>query len=460
MRRSTLIAALGMGVRAYPTPAGLGWPATVNGKAAPQMVAYQGGRWVALNADRSPFDPKTLVDPAIWAATQQFVDPTKADNTGDGLSWATAERDINAAITVTNADGAATAMRVNCLANDFYHQQRTINGTTAFPNGVQPTKPAAFIASGGRVRHISCTSEDTWASAGSGVYTGGPGNALQVFDRLTLDAFGNYTEITARVDQAAVAAASEGWADVGANLAVKRPDGLSPSKTNTLILRNLNVALFNTSTAELYVEGFDFEGGQFGAMGHDPVTTGNLVFVNSTFKYSGEPNNLIAAFRPRQINGLVYAEDCEASRAVSDGFNFHQDGAAGPMYVFIARARALSNGRLTSVSNNAFTTHDSVIAWVVGLTCGDSFAGSDFHCIENTKTYALGCTITATTRGGAGNAAVKASNSAIIWLEDCVITAPPGQYALHAEGGTIYTRNCTIIGDVLTDGGSPPITPF
>lgn len=450
--RRSLALGRGGGV-VYTPPAGLGWPSTVNGKSAPAGAIYQGERWVALGAGRTPLDPKTLVSSSIWAATPQYVDPTRADNAGDGLSWAAAKRDINAAITAANGDGAASAMLANCLANDFYHQTRTINGSAVFPSGVQPAKPAGLVASGGRVRHIAGTAEDTWTSAGSGVYTGGPSTALQVFDRLTLDAYGNYVEITARADQAAVVAADEGWADIGVNLAIKRPDGLVPSKTNTLILRNINVAAFNTSTTDLYIEGFDFEGGQFGAGWHDAVTTANLVYRNNTFKYSGEPANLLSAFRARQVNGLVFLEDCEASRGASDGFNFHQDSAVGPMYVFGNRLRAFSNGRLTSPSNNAFTAHDGVIAWVVGLVCGDSYVGSDFHCVENTKTYALGCTVTATTRGGAGNAAVKASNSAIIWLENCVIEAPAGHYALHAQGGTIYHRNCTIIGDTLADAG-------
>lgn len=443
----------GVGVL-YDPPAGLSWPSQY-----PSRFLRSGSTFYALNSDGSRLDPKTMVNAAIWSGTAYYVDPAKADNAGDGLSWANAKRDINAAITAGNA--TAAPYRVYCRYSDSYHQTRSINGSGGT---VEPTQHCALIASdpslsSGRCRHYAGTIETFSATPDvtyTNTYTGGPSSAVRVFDRINLDSHGNYTELTNVVDQATCDTTPGSWVDIGASLAVRRTDGLQPTLANTLVTRNINVASMQTCTVDMYVEGFDFEGGPSGAFWADAIATRNLVFINCTFKYAAQTSTPLSSLRVRRNTGLVYFDGCEASQGWADGFNFHRDNGTSLMYVLCLNCWGWNNGKVGSTSNNCFTTHDDIIsAFLSTRQMGESLLGADMHCIETTKSWFVGARVKTTANGDTHPASFKASNNAIMWLDS--VTADSVDYALHAQGvaGVIHKRNVAILaGTEQVDSGA------
>lgn len=398
-----------------------------------------------------------FVDPAIWAATPYYVDATKADNSGDGLSASTAKRDINAAITAANADAqAASLIYVASVGGNGYFQTRSINGSAGT---VEPTKPCAFVATGGRIRHWAGSIEESWVNDGSGTstFTGGPSTAVRVFDRINLTN-GLYTELVNVSDQATVRTTPGSWADIGATLAIKRTDGLAPSNANTAIYRNTNIAALDSCTTDLYFEGFDFEGGQMGALWCDPTANRNIIANNCTFRYAGNSVNMMDGFRVRRTNGLVLAYNCSCDSNWKDGFNYHTDSSGGQMYVLQINCTSRDNGREGSSSNNGVTTHDSVIAIDINGNHQPTNNGAVFHVIEDTKTWCVGTSVTSSNSGDTNGTAFKASNNAEMWLQGTTATAAEsGDYALHAQGlaGKIHKRNhTTTLGAEIADVGA------
>ena len=398
-----------------------------------------------------------FVDPAIWTATPYYVDATRTDNAGDGLSAATAKRDINAAIAAANTDAqAASLIYVASVGGNGYFQTRSINGSAGT---VEPTKPCAFVAMGGRVRHWAGSIEESWVNDGSGTntFTGGPSSAVRVFDRINLTN-GLYTEMTLVADQATVRTTVGSWTDIGATLAIKRTDGLAPSNTNTAIYRNVNVSALDSCTTDLYFEGFDFEGGQMGALWCDPTANRNIIANNCTFRYAGNSVNMMDGFRVRRTNGLVLAYNCSCDSNWKDGFNYHTDSSGGQMYVLQINCTSRDNGRAGSSSNNGVTTHDSVILIDINGDHRPTNDGAVFHVIEDTKTWCVGTEVTADNGGDTYATAFKASNNAEMWLQGTTATtADAGDYALHAQGvaGKIHKRNhTTTLGAEIADDGA------
>lgn len=436
---------LSMGV-GYQPPVGMGWPSQY------AFTAQRSGpAWVIS------LQPRSLVNAAIWTVTPCYVSASTGANANDGLTPATAKRDINAAITTANADGQ-TAICIYVAAGDYF-QGNSINGNAGT---VEPTKPYALIATGGRVRHMASTGETFPATKGPtylNSFIGGPSSANRVFDRLNLDANGDYTELTNAADAAAVDATPNSWVvssvTGSSKVHIRRSDGLQPTAANTLVTRNISVAAMDSCTSDTYIEGFDFEGGPFGALWIDPVSTRNVVVVNCSASYAGTAAINIDGFRIRRVSGLVFLLDCKSVKNWKDGLNFHSDGSAG-MCVLAVNCIGRSNGKSPSVSNNGFTTHDDVKACVIGGDYRENIDGADFHCIESTKTWALGTNVKSI---GVGSAAFKFSDAgSSAWLENC--TGQAVTDAIYAQGAAVFIRSFTNLGGAQTADSGGSITAY
>jgi hypothetical protein len=259
-------------------------------------------------------------------------------------------------------------------------------------------------------------------------------------------------------DQATVRTTPGSWTDIGATLAVKRADGLAPTVDNTLVLRNISVAALDSCTTDLYIEGFDFEGGPMGALWCDPVANRNIVLNDCTFRYAGNSTNMLDGLRVRRTNGLVLLNNCSADGNWKDGFNYHTDSSGGQMYVLQNNCTSIDNGRAGSSSNNGVTTHDSVILIDVNGNHQPTNDGAVFHVIEDTLTWCVGTDVVSDAGGDSNQTAFKASNNAEMWLQGTTATGPTsGAYALHAQGiaGKIHKRNhTTVLGSEVADVGA------
>ena len=438
----------------YFAPAGLGWPSTVNGKSVPQAFVKVGNDWQVYTG----FDPKTLVNDAIWTNAPFYVDGTKANNNGDGLSEANAKRDISAAITAGNATGAPYRVLVKAGS---YRVSTSINGSST---PVVPSQPCALVGYDGRVVHEARDLLAGWADDGTGnnTYVVTKSGVRRVFDIATPNAYGDFSELTKVADAAAVRASTTGaWAQVSTSLYAKRAGGGVVSDSTVRAYLSSPAAEFLTGANDLYIENFDFYGGQLGSL-YIATQTGarNIVLINNSYKYSGGDANLNDALRIERVNGIVYVEGGITAAAAKDGMNFHASaGSPTDMYVMTLNCLSRDNGRFTSTSVNAFTTHEDVVGWDIGGDYGTSGPGPTAHCVDTTKQYYLGTTIDADADSGATPTAVQASDTSEQWLDRCAITSTTR--SLYAQtGATIRLRGNTITGTQDDDSGAGTIEGF
>ena len=95
---------------------------------------------------------------------------------------------------------------------------------------------------------------------------------------------------------------------------------------------------------------------------------------------------------------------------------------------------------------------------MLGGSFGFGTNGTEVHCIENTKTWALGVRATARDPDGTCTA-FKCSNAGQMWLEDTLADAAGGteNYGIEAnDGGQVFKRRHTNLAgtESATNGGS------
>ncbi len=381
-------------------------------------------------------DPRGLVDPAIWSGPAFHVDGVTGDDARTGLGAAEGDfsdalRSIYRAFEIGNATGAA--YRVLVKAGRYEEAAFTKNGQR------EPSQPVAILGWGGAVRYRTGPHAVSWTPEAATVST--PLSSVQrVFraDRHGLRRLAQ--ELTQVADLAACSVTPDSWCDVSGVVHLNI-DSL-PGPEDILLLRSFHGARFLTHAHDLYLEDIHCEGGITGALHCDGAASRAIVAVRSSFRYSA-PSNPAApydAVRIRRTSGLCAFFDCEASGGAKDGWSFHEDGNPG-LEVILQNCRGVGNGAGTATSCNGFTTHDDIVAAVLGGTFGHSVNGTEVHCIQNTRTWCLGTTAVA--RDGDGTSvAFKCSNTATMWLEKTRADAagPGTSLGIEANGGSVLTR--------------------
>lgn len=400
----------------YTPPESLGWPAAY----AFQAAELPNGKFAAL------VNPRALVDSRIWTGPAYYVATNGNDTTGTGLAAAPV-RSIWKAVQLGNSNGAPYRV---LIGSGMYRMTNSING---YPAGwptppvvalIEPTQPCAFIAHNGRVEHSTMKDVTTFPSTKDGTYPncyviGNTEGTRRVFDRLTFDQYGNFTELVNAASLALCNSTANSWFQSGSSLYINRTDGVAPTFNNTLSLQNTYTAAFLTCTNDLYFEGIDFYGGNSGALHIDPVSTRNIVGVGCSFNYAGSRAAGISGLRVRRVTGLSAFFRCQANDNSTDGLNFHADGSAN-MFVLTSQCRAVANGLDPNTSCNGWTIHDGVVGADIGGEYGPSLAGASVHAIETTKSWLLGTVARRTTlNGNSGNSPFKVSNSGAMTLEHC-----------------------------------------
>lgn len=400
----------------YTPPEAIGWPAAYHFNAA----ELANGRFAAL------VNPRALVNSNIWTGPAYYVSTNGNDTTGTGLSAAPV-RSIWKAIQLGNSNGAPYRVLVGA---GMYRMTNSLNG---YPSGwptppasalIEPSQPCAIIANGGRVIHTAQVDVASFPTAKDGTFANtyliaNSQSTRRVFDRLARDQFGSFVELVAAASAAACNTTPNSFFQSGSSLYINRTDGVAPTYANTAILANTYVASILAGTADLYVEGIDFEGGNNGAFHVDALGSRNVVMVGCTANYAGSSATPIDGVRIRRVSGLVALFRCQANCNSKDGLNFHADGATG-MCVITSQCRAVDNGKFSSTSNNGWTTHDDVRACDIGGEYGPCNDGASAHAIETTTTWMLGTVARRRVANGVnGNSPFKVSNSGIMILEHC-----------------------------------------
>ena len=212
-------------------------------------VSRSGGRFeTALN-------PRDLVNPAIWSGPALLVDRA-GDDSNDGFGaedgdFSAAKRTIHAAFEAGNATGAPYRVLVN--ADTYEGSAFTRNGQT------EPDQPVAVLGRGGRVRYRTGPFDVNWSDAG-GTYSASVSSVRRAFRTDVLTPEGLYTELENVVDVATCASTQNSWVRDGSTVHVNI--GGAPGSEDIALMRSFHGARFLNHDQDIYIEGFDFEGGK------------------------------------------------------------------------------------------------------------------------------------------------------------------------------------------------------
>ncbi len=427
-------------------PAGLGW----------DEITYPLGLGGTFENPTTTLTPESVVDPNIFTGTIYYADSSRPDNSGNGLTPATAKRDIDECIALGNA--AALPYQVYIEAGDYLRRE-SINGDSGTAS---PTQPCAFIAQNGRVRMMASTPATFSLSAGN-MYVAPISTAGRVFDRTIVDSNGIYDQMTNVVDVPTCQATPGSWVNTGGMTYVHRQDGLQPTLANTLWVRNINIADFGTFTDDLYLEGIDFEGGLQGCIRLDATAARAVGMRDCTMRYAGFPGTRTNGLELFNMSGIINLWDCDASCNFRDGLNFHGLPPPAPiLYVLTNRCSGFLNGVAGgSTLINAYTLHDENIGLDLnGNYSGGTFDGSIAQIVDISKVCYLGSRIEMLDTPDPNDAAVRTGTGCETWIAGCTLISDLN--AIYGDGSsTTEYQNSSIVG--LLAGANPasePSTPW
>ena len=422
-------------------PIGLGWDAS---RLALQVSGAPGPYRVAAI-------PRDLVDPGIWSGVAIHVDGAGGDDRNLGLAgtdgdFSNAKRTIHAAFTAGNAMNAP--YRVIVKAGTYEESAFTRNGN------VEPEQAVAIIGWDGPVRYRTGPFTLSWAAQPGGTHSTVLSSVNRAFRTDEFNDRGLYSELSLVGDLSTCEATEGTWFKDGNTIHVNI--GRAPGAGDVALIRSFHGARFLRHTDDLYLENIHCEGGITGAFHCDPEADRNIVGVNCSFRYSS-PSNVAApldAVRIRRTNGLVAFFDCDASGGAKDGWSFHEDGYPA-LQALLVNCSGSDNGAFNATSCNALTTHDAIVAAVIGGDYGHSRNGTEVHCIQSTRTWLLGVSAVARDVDGT-SVAFKCSNASEMWLQNTRADAAGGaeSYGIEANGGAVFTRgHVTLAGDQATSNG-------
>jgi hypothetical protein len=408
---------------------------------------------VRTNFDRRHWAPTPDVTPWASPATY-YVDINRADDAGDGLSWAAAKKSINAAITAGNAGAVPFIVYVRA---GLYTRANAANTT--------PNKACALIAVGGRVE-TGWFDALTWTLDSGTTYKATRADVRRVIDLATVDQDGLRPDLPFAASLAACRATPGSWWTDNVTVYVTRADAAAVTDANSrALLMTGNSAVMRSSTGgNMYVSGFDVMGSiPLILQGASPY---RFVAEDCTFRYSSGDDGIVIATRNMwagvtilNIQAAAFIR-CDASANQGDGFNSHIN-AGVQAFVFTMDCTGFNNGRQGSTSNNFITTHDGGkwidLRGVAARNAGGQVAivndNTAMWCID-TFCYAsrgdviLGGTVPPSdflvdqTEGAGGSK---------LFLENCA--AAGSQYSINAKYGAIYTRGGKFPKARFTAGG-------
>lgn len=382
-----------------------------------------------------------------------WVDPTKADNSGDGLTAATAKRDL------------APLLTNNSTYDTIYIVPGSLFDRDAVKGwGGELTVSKNIICPGGRAKITRRYAPTSWTNVGSGVFSCARSGVRICFDTTILDEYGIYQLIAPVATLGALSGVTSGWYTDGTTLYIKRVDGLQPTVVSTAIF--LSEGTGNGSgivrgNIHVYCENIDFEGG-YAAMSCRTNASGQkqkYFGKNCRYGYSYSEDGF-SCFG----TSLVMHQDSVAVRNVKDGFNYHVNETypleAG---VFVEVDCAAYRNGITQIGDvglwennrNASTAHDGYIGVRVGFA-GYETRGPIVADVDGAKTWNVGVSA----HSSLGEATDQQCNffvgggGAQMWLDRCWGHGSP-EALVVGVGSTLYYRDSylegtpTVIGDLV-----------
>ncbi len=390
--------------------------------------------------------PESLIDTTGYAQTY-YVECVNGNDANSGLTWALRKKSIGSAITAAIASGLPSRILVDASAGLPYYRQV---GFSPAGTAINSTVPLLIEAINGRAR-VGLFDNLTWTKTGGATYTYQTARAYAIRARNMeyVDEYGFARTYTWVTSAAAVDATEGSFYTDGTTVWVHPHNHDEPNINNARIdiqQRNLNWSC----NQNLFLRGFDFEGGQEGCLSIGGGSTNTIVLDDCTMRYAVGSNlqnggTTYATGARISSCGLFAAFGCDASKNSRDGFGYVAD--AGPIPGgLLVNCRGWLNGEGGSQSNNGYTSHEGVKSVSVGCDWRHSYGTNSGHVNDNTQVWSVGDVAGASMGdvklGGAITAAAFGAwmGSATVWLDSCRdVGSDMGVFS--GDTGKIYIRN-------------------
>lgn len=415
-------------------PDGFNWPQDL-----PSVVAYRNGDSFSCN-----IKPEDLIDFSVFTNTQ-YVDINRPDSSGDGTSWASAEKGIGQAIENAIASGQPTRIFVK---GGIYWRAYGICHTSS------PKTLAAPITIEAVYGDVICGSFDdhTYEVNGtySNVYQTTRSAVSNVINIDVIDSRGNpilYKKVSTLAD---CANKQGSWYTDGTTTYINDINGAKVSNNSTKILltaRSIDIQ----GNHDVYISGVTSLGGSSGAMRFADGTSNTVIMNRCKALFAGSSSTTIDGVTILDCN-LFAAFNSEASKNAKDGFNLHQNNGKKPTGLFVNCSGYDNGTNPTSVSNNGITCHDGIKCVDIGGDWRGSIGTNAGHVNNDTQVWHFG-SIAGDSEGDIYNGGSIGfggfgawMGSAEVWLDSCRdVNTSTGIYA--SGGGTIYYRRHSGTGD-------------
>ena len=350
-----------------------------------------------------------------------YVDRSRPNDSGDGLSWATALQDITTA-----------------LAKSDISELHIAEGIYEYTYGWENSSPNRNIAVYGYGDVIVCPYLPglSWSAVDSH-YTATNSACLNVLDRSNVDENGDWQSLVKKDSEAEVEATAGSWYFEGTTIYVHTFDDREPDADIWPIVYSGNGLQNNEVT--YYIENMKFYGGSSAFCTTNTSTGLNLYVNNCEFKYAHTKNGL-------GMDGgtLCIAKDCVSACNKLDGFKMEeQDGQYGNFIMIDCISRSNGCGVSPADNCNGYSRHDRGSTVIINSEMFNN-QGRNIQDVDGAKLWCVStnnhdsCSITA---GADINFAASGADTEM-WLDSCISSG--GEY--DVESGTdaaVYLRNFT-----------------
>ncbi|UEM16776.1 hypothetical protein J4G43_022710 [Bradyrhizobium barranii subsp. barranii] len=448
------------GSGALQPPSGFNWPFATYPLKVRQTGAY---------AFTTNFVPEAYAAPAL-AGVVYWADVGAGSNTNPG-SQASPVKSIWKATQLANAGGVPATVMVKYNSAGYGRADGFTNTSTPVPN----TVPIAYIAYGATFPAqggiVDCWVGDalTWPGTPDGTFTNcyvaARSNVSQIIDVSATDANGDYLRMVQVADAATCNSTPNSWAQVTTNIYVHRTnnDAVTNANTRAMLKATPNFVQDGTSK-DVYLKGFNFQGGAAAAVACTAAATMNFMAVNCSAKYAGDSATNVNGWKLDYMTGLAALVNCIGSQNEADGINTHwTPGGTPALFTLTINCKGYNNGRDAVQSCNGLTSHDNAInIEVTGEYYGNY--GANVIPINGNQMWCLGTyahdSVGDVSHGGSTTPTdFQTQATAVMWLQNCR-SAVSATSLLASNTSTIKTRNFLPGGGQTPGAGGGTITTF
>jgi hypothetical protein len=191
-----------------------------------------------------------------------------------------------------------------------------------------------------------------------------------------------------------------------------------------------------------------------------PSTRNVAIFDGVSFEHSGSTGSSTNSVTVQRWNGLVGFFGCSAIGAAKDAINitnvpYTDSSTAGITAVLTVNCEFPNPGRGNNVSCNSQTAHATNVRWLDVASRNSLGKGGTVRHVDASEAWMVGAQVfddmgdEHTASGSTPPTAIRADDTAEIWLDRCVVDQPGGGYALHATlSSAIHVRDSIVRGMV------------